>query len=475
MSKSKISLPRTISDAFLIREFKKNSKHIEFIRYKPKHEREQRSKLLLQRIASLRENILLHKQREDVIDIWRYLIENAIVYLKSKDSREEYGHDDAAYGVSKLADFFRKFHEFEPLLYGAEKELYRDHITHMFSVFLLGDYLIRNYIKFDEVEIDTKALPISEGIKADEKEAMWCIMSLTHDLGYPLEGIPRISPKARTMLEAFGLVGSIQELSYSFPQRPLHDMLLKFISSDLLPKNKRKKSYITHMQSKYYLKFAEGLERSNHGVISCLVLMKNLVYFLETDYLLDSYKPLEERDARQFQIRRDILRSIASHSCDNIYYTNIPRFDFLLKIVDDMHEWGRPRFADLFVVEPLETSVRVDRFTTSEIEYSVTFKTRSHAFVSKEKERIKLNILSYFMTRCEGLFMTLRSAVGPAERKVKVTFEVVDKIGDPEHPRILKIVHKSPDEIELFDNSELTEWRKLKKEEDRGKRTKAVV
>jgi hypothetical protein len=469
MCKTNSALPRTITDSFLIREFKKNSQTIPFITYSLLHEKEGRSKLLAQKIANLREERELHKQRETVIDIWRYLLENAIVYLKSRDIREEYGHDDAAYGVSKLADFFKKFHEFEPLLYGAEKELYRDHITHMFSIFLLGDYLIRNCIKFDEIIIDTKASLISKGIKGDEKEAMWCVMSLTHDLGYPLEGIPHISPKVRTMLEAFGLLGNIQELSYSFPQRPLHDVLLRFLSSDLLPKNE--KDYITHMQSKYYLKFAEAFERANHGVISCLVLMKNLVYFLETDYSLDSYKPLVEEDARQFQIRRDILRPIAGHSCDNIYYIGIPRFDFLLKIVDDMHEWGRPSLANLFV-EPPKTSVEVRKFTTNEVEYSVTFEPGDNT--GQDKQRIETSILSYFISKCENLFVTLRSAVGPAQRKVKVTFEVVDKIGDPNQPRTLKIVHTSPEDIVLYDNSRSTDWQKLK-EDLNEKRRKTII
>jgi hypothetical protein len=388
--------------------------------------------------------------------------------LKYKDQREKDFHDDAAYGVSKLFDFFKKFREFEPVLYGAEKERYRDHITHMFSVFLLGNYLIKNNIKFDNVKVGSTELPIGKEISADEKEAMWCIMSLTHDLGYALEGIPNISPQARKMLEAFGLVGSIQEMSYSFPERPLHDILLKFISSDLLkqPGPKTASRYISHTQSKFFLKFAEAIERFDHGVISCLVLLKNLVYFLETDYLLDSCKPLEAEDARQFQIRRDILRPIAGHNCDNIYYIEIPRFDFLLKIVDDMQEWGRPQFADLFVEPPI-TSLEVENFNTNEVHYLIIFELPKRSNLTEiEKKNIKDFARRFFKKKGEGLFMTLRSAVvGTLRRHIKVTIEVFDKIGEPKDHHTYKIVHTSPEDVKLYKDSELVEWLTFAEEE----------
>ena len=405
------------------------------------------------------ERTLLYRQRDSVLKIWRLLLENAIVYLKNKDEREKPFRDDAAYGVRKLYGFFKKFHEFEPLLYGAEKELYRDHITHMFSVFLLGNYLIRNNIKFENVIVGNPKLPIGNAISVDEKEAMWCIMSLTHDLGYALEGIPNISPQSRKMLEAFGLVGSIQEMSYSFPESPLHDILLKFISSDLLKHPTIEDNYISHTQSKYFLKFAEAMERFDHGIISCLVLLKNLVYFLETDFLIDIQKPLEAEDARQFQIRRDILRPIAGHNCDNIYYIEIPRFDFLLKIVDDMQEWGRPRFRDLFVEPPI-TSLKVKAFNTEEVHYLITFGSQDLSTLTEaEAKKFKRFARTFFARKSEALFMALRSAVvGLPKRHIKVTIEVLDNIGESNIHHRYKIIHKSPEDVEIYEDEKRVEW-----------------
>lgn len=463
MCVDKKPLQQAITDDFLVREFKRNAKNIAFINYEPKLARFQRRKHLLEKIDALSEEPDLYRQQQAVFAIWTYLVESAIVYLKSQDQREEPYHDDAAYGVRKLTEFFKAFQEFEPLLYGAEGELYREHITHMFSVFLLGDYLIRKGIGFDKVIVGDPELSIGEKILDSEKEAMWCIISLTHDLGYALEGIPLISPKARKMLEAFGLAGTIQELSYWFPQRPLHDLLLNFISSDLLKHPREEGRFLSHKQSKYFLKFAEAFERYEHGVISCLVLMKNLVYFLETDYLLDDHKPLGLEDARQFQIRRDILRSIAGHSCNNIYYVIIPRFDFLLKIVDEMHEWGRPRFADLFA-EPPKTEVIVKEFNNSEVYYCVEFYPPDASLTAEEEKSMKEFAWQYFKDKCNGLFMTLRSAVvGPPTRSIKATFEVADLIGDPSKYHTYKIVHTSPEDVGLFVDSRPERWQYFEK------------
>ena len=447
-----------ITDSLLIRKFKENFAHIAFVNVKPKYDRYLRSQQLSKDIKSLDEGVFLHKQQPLVLKIWGHLIENAIVYLKSLDEREEPYHDDAAYGVRNLCRFFETFRQFEPLLYGAEQERYRDHITHMFSVFLLGEFLIRESIKFENIVVGDPNLSIGKQISADEKEAMWCIMSLTHDLGYALEAIPGISPKARSMLERFGIL-NIQELSYSFPRQPLHDFLLQFVSSDLLEHPDKDGYFIPHIQSKYFLKFSEAFERRDHGIVSCLVLMKNLVYFLETDYLLDPHKPFKPRDAKQFLIRRDILRSIAGHSCENIYYLTIPQFGFLLMILDEMHEWGRPRFSEFFMKVPT-TAVTVERFTDNEIHYQVELRPPDDSFDQlspEDQEKIKQGAFKYFRRKCDWIMIVLRSAVGNEPRKIKLTFEVLDRLGLDGNIDYT-IVHETPEAVQLLKDSKPIRW-----------------
>ena len=66
------------------------------------------------------------------------------------------------------------------------------------------------------------------------------------------------------------------------------------------------------------------------GAISAILMAKSLVYFLESDLCLDSRSPLGEEDARQFLIRREILRAVAAHTCPDIYHLEFDSLAFLL-------------------------------------------------------------------------------------------------------------------------------------------------
>ena len=113
--------------------------------------------------------------------------------------------------------------------------------------------------------------------------------------------------------------------------------------------------------------------------------MKNLVYFLETDYTLDTSKPLNLDDAKQFLIRRNIMRAIASHSNDNIYYLKAKEFPFLLRIFDELHERERPKLIEMFEGKKIDTRVKV-RLNDNEVYYQVTFGWKDQSGMSKEEK-----------------------------------------------------------------------------------------
>lgn len=451
-----------INDRILIEWFQKNHKQIPFAQMR-KFDSYGRTEKLSEAIRNLDPGTDLYLQGDEVAEIWRNLVGKAIVYLKSKDGREKY-HDGEDYGVERLHEFFKTFREFETLLYGAEEERYRDHMAHMLSVFLLGEYLIRNRIGFENINVNDEEFPQKGQVSAGEKEAMWCIMSLTHDLGIALEKIPAITPKAKDMLEQFGII-DVQALSYPFPRQLLHDFMIKFISSDLQPiASGARKGFITHIQPKYLLKFSEALERRDHGIVSCLVLMKNLVYFLETDFLLDTHKPFDLEDAKQFLIRRNILRSIAAHSCRNIYHLTVPQFPFLLTIFDEMHEWGRPRFVEMFEKIRPDTVVTVEDLSTTAVHYKVTLSCEGTLTV-EEREQLAKQTVKYFLSKCEKIRMILRSAVGGKDRNLELTFEVVDKVQPT--IRYYKIIHETPENIEILEDGTQITWLQLLEKAER--------
>ena len=522
-------MPEIIEDKTLIDWFKDNYEKITFINIKPEYERIERSSRLKESITDLIKDKKFFEQKEKLISIWKDLVANAIIFLKSKDDRECF-HDDGDYGIEDLGEFFDRYCEFEKLLYGSG-EYYRDHVSHVFKVFLLGEKLVRDHlggfssidvmdhklelclfrwekipgddnarllrylqneygigwgkdaeiskssddkticikkdensakIMFDEInkkatlelsdgviydlkvktENDERKIIKSKLITAEEKEAMWCIASLTHDLGYPTEVVHKIHDQLKDMLSVF----NIKDVSYILSQQSqsFNDFIIRLISSDLTLCDEKDGSsyYTTHTQAKYYFKYSRSIEKWNHGVESCVVLMKSLVYFLETDFSIDRRRSMKIDDAQQFLIRQRILRSIASHNCDFIYHLKLD-LSFLLRIIDEMQEWDRPKLADLFMKTPA-TEFKIIEFKKDNIEYSINFRYDGD-FESEDLMEFHADVKEYFRRKINTYIMILRSAVDGKQRKFVLTFKVVAAARSKENT--YKFIHKNPQEI----------------------------
>jgi hypothetical protein len=450
-----------LNDNKLIIWLKNNYKSIEFINKQLDVEVHARTAQLHKAIINLSSRKTLSLQRKEVIEVWRCLLGNAIIFLKSRDNREKI-HDDEDYGVETLNEFFETFRDFEPLLYGAAQARYRDHIMHMLAVFLTGEYLIHNYLDFDQIEIGDEELSKKQKVSAEEKEAMWCIISLTHDLGIPLERITDINNKAREMLTKYEIF-NMEDISYPLVCLPVDDLGIRLISSSLLRKNKSNKNpkFVTHVQSKYYMKFSEGYAKRSHGILGCLLLTRNLVYFLESDFTLDMHKPLNEQEAKQFLIRRNILRAIASHDNDNIYNQRVPDFSFLLLLIDEIHEWGRPRFISMIDQKGLNPSVTIKGLTKDSAHYVVTFKPEDNNKLEEQrKKQLDLEIIQYFLKKADKFRRKLRSAVNE-KRKILFTFEVENLLG--ESPITYIMVHIDPQHMELSEQGQIFLLQQLEK------------
>lgn len=420
---------RNISDdSFLLSYVKKRCEQIRFF-----------SDDVKELIINIDENRRLNIQTQEVIDIWKVLMGDSIVFLKKYDAREKY-HDSMKVGLDDLCSYLEEFHNFESILYGAVP-YYRDHINHVFRTYLLGDYLIKSSFGYDYIGPKINDLNIT----SHEKEAMWCIISLSHDLGYPLQGIKNINEKARNIINKFGPT-SISEFEYSHiaPFEKLCDFTLNFMSSDLLPTEEG--CYVIHIQPKYVQKYMSALVDLNHGVLSGILLMKDLVYFKESDFMLDHYKPLEPEDARQFLIRRDILRSIASHGCSDIYHLTIPNFPFLLMVVDEMQEWGRPRLEDVTKRVSSVTELGINHFSSNVVDYRIGFSfPNGHEPDRDEIIDARAEAQKYFEMKSKKWSKVLRSAVGGKHRDLKLIFTVRDLTSEP--LKEYKLTHENPEKV----------------------------
>lgn len=330
---------------------------------------------------------LKDKSLETSEELWKNLLIDSICILKVNDERERMYHDSkdelvlfttnfdeirksSSYGINELGAYFRDFIEFESVLYGTDKH-YRDHVGHVLQVWAIGIGLINNYEVFfkDKYKVkndfnfhfEIKEKNIKEGfISKSELWAMWTLIALCHDLGYPIEKTSEINKQAKKIISHFGNM-NFSELTYSFDifNSFLVDKFLNIISSKAVIKSKE-----TLIQTKVRDKISKSLEDYKHGVFSSLLIFKNLTYFLETDYSLTKVK-LSDEDLRQFHIRKEILRAIASHTCPKIYHLELNTLSFLLILCDELQEWNRPKFNEFKgdVVSQAPSNVELKKFS----------------------------------------------------------------------------------------------------------------
>lgn len=308
--------------------------------------------------------------KKNLMKLWKEMLEKSIICLRYFDTREPFkDHADKvpyAYGVEKLYAYFLKYNNFEKMLYG-ESEYYRDHMIHVFRVWIIGtDMLLRENAKF------LKSIKISDDFDVNgyEKISIWTIIALTHDLGYPLEKSLQIIDKTKDMMKCFiqNPVLNI-DLSFSGVQNTMNDFVLRFMSSKMwkvkniddsnlvyTKKGEDQIFYAARLQPKFYFKFQKSLEQNKHGVLSALLLYKMLLYFLESDFNTNEDYAFEKEEARQFYMRREILRAISSHTCQDVYQLHLYSFSLLLIIADDAQEWGRKQISELYVKKATEYS-----------------------------------------------------------------------------------------------------------------------
>ena len=338
--------------------------------------------------------------------LWCDLLRKSINCLRYFDIREPFMFDGTkksmAYGIDQLEDYHNKYTQFESLLYGAS-EYYRDHIFHSIRTWLVGIFCLlhnENENRFiDSIQIDgvSEKELFANNINLFEKLSMWTISALCHDLGYPLEKSQQILDRTKNMMKEFISNPTVfSNFSFNGIQDNINEYIVKFMSTKMKKTKEgnqvtdnEKIMYNGRIQPKYYLKYTKSLEKNKHGIISAVIIYKMLLYFLESDFNLNDDYVYNPEDARQFYIRREILRSISSHTCTDIYNIKNTTFSSLLYLCDEMQEWGRKSWNDLYTnVNPRDISLSIDKFNSESIEYKETIDMSG----VKEKELIVDNI-----------------------------------------------------------------------------------
>ena len=328
--------------------------------------------------------IFRYRAQTDVI--WRLLIEKAIKCLRYYDKREPFQVSEGkktpkAYGIDELKKYYDSYTEFEHILYGSNK-YYRDHVIHVFRTWLSGvELLTKNgggYL--DSITIHQKGY--TADLNRVEKLSVWTLIALTHDLGYPLQKAKSIIDTTRSMVSTFITNPDISiDFSFRGVQNYMNDFIVRLMSSKMEKRgddNKGNPIFVARLQPKYYFKFQKSLERNHHGILSTLIIYKLLTYFLEADYNINEDYTFDKEECRQFYIRREILRAIASHTCDDVYQLYMTSFSFLLRICDDTQEWGRKNISELYVKSNQEYKIE-------DIDLSIDANGKEHKCTIKEE------------------------------------------------------------------------------------------
>jgi hypothetical protein len=376
--------------------------------------------------------------------------------------------------IEEIANYYDAASDFERILYGAD-QWYRDHFAHVLRVWLLGLYVIfikrgkggliaPQVAKKPDNEDQKSKTPSDNGKAADinwklyepaEYYAAFTIAALTHDLGYPIQKVAKLNASLDRILQSTGgMEWQLTQVTFSLARHEVAQQLLKFIAAkpqfieldnqrvlkykELKDKiNARLEEYqrvktsaelealqyntasgapwgaVFRTQWKYHQKYSDSLEKLHHGLLSAILLQRKLLFFKEGEFALEEDYHFSLEEARQFMIRREILRAIATHTCPDIYIINLLSIESLLFFCDEIQEWGRPFFSDLYGGRRGLKIVRLPKFDDKNLEWEV------------EVDDLDLSSAALWLLNSgRNLYRRLRSAPNTYNRKISVKFRL---------------------------------------------------
>ena len=203
---------------------------------------------------------------------------------------EIWGH----FSIGKYAKIFVDFAEAEKALYGLG-ERYRDHLIHIFNVFIMGLLTFSKMLTQDENEV-FKLLKIrKESNKVpfpsiyDEQRRLyylWCLMSTFHDIATPIEYERELLDVLKRFLGYFRI--ETERLAFKFPSMIQFDvsrysgLMAKLFAngvimtdSDELPTYELPEE---HTASSLYFRSAltDAMDKRNHGVFGAYFLYRSI-------------------------------------------------------------------------------------------------------------------------------------------------------------------------------------------------------
>ena len=274
-----------------------------------------------------------------------------------------------------IQSFIDSFSNFEELLFGLDPN-HRDHTLHSLWVYLFGHQWIANMGGYDKIQIagqmnmiyleegkPTFALsPIPLKCGIPHLEAMWAMIPILHDLGYPVQ---TISNEANVIfgkiLGPFAIdFGSIFQIDMGSRIAVLHQNIGDLVSTMYRPegldeKKRKEKSKeaaeikndqkslpnwihqpTTTKDEELEIEYKIAWANKNHSAWSATFAFKNIPCLHESDFHGGG-----NIDYLKLMTRRDIIYSILHHTSQEPKDLAVNRFQFILLFIDEIEECAR--------------------------------------------------------------------------------------------------------------------------------------
>lgn len=251
-------------------------------------------------------------------------------------------------GFAELCKYYDEFVKYENYLFAIDKN-HRDHTIHSIWVMLLGYYFIFNEPTFNSLEHLFKYANNTandrerfiQKIRENEKE-LWCITSLIHDLGYPIEKTKKANDIMSKMINNYGLL-STQVFDYGFSavhQTAIEELLNSLSATIYLNGND---SFSVHFGPGNKIDYAKSMERLDHGIMSAYLVQLYLDFICEGINITRGgtglYKDIDIGSRHTMTVT--MLEAIASHTNRNSYTPMFNDIRTLLFLCDELEEFSR--------------------------------------------------------------------------------------------------------------------------------------
>lgn len=276
--------------------------------------------------------------------IWKLFVEKSLSDIT-----------DNLRGYHELCRYFDEFADYENLLFALDKN-HRDHVIHSIWVMLLGLYLRKTFAPLKNIDYEVilpnfykqkekvvKAIKRTKDITKEHETSLWCLIALTHDLGYPIQKTTNANELMAKMVSNFGFLEQ-KDFRYSFTivHQTAISELLNIVSSFVawMPSGGYRVGYLSGGR----LDYAKSFERLDHGIMSAYLLQMHLDCICESMTIPQEVPELQLIDhemAAKQATTITLLRAISAHTNKNVYWPEVNLMDPLLLLSDELDEFSR--------------------------------------------------------------------------------------------------------------------------------------